>query len=370
MAYDVYGIRFLFHAADLGVDFSSSATLGHQFLFADQVDLAEALAACRGERSPEVATEIYRDCAGYVDGVLRFLGAGHVDSIDASEYEDATVVHDLSVPIPPELEEHYSVVIDGGTLEHVFDFPTAIRNSMRMVRDGGHLILNVPVNNFPGHGFYQVSPELLFRVLSPRFGYRILDAVVMELYHPRHRWYRVLDPAVVGHRVMFRSHSRTLMFVLAERIGPVPEFDPPPSQSDYSTEWDRVSAPIPPPVETSPTPVVQANSSSPAEASVGAAGGLADRAKGLAQRSLPDPVLRSLSTAKHTLPVRVQQSRRYRRLKEWAVWAIPRAGVHPHYSRARSGFEPVHEPWTASAHGLRPPAHDDTDMPPPMYGQP
>ena len=56
------------------------------------------------------------------------------------------------------------MVIDGGLLEHVFDFPTAIRNCMRMVRQGGHLILNLPVNNFPGHGFYRFSPELVFRV--------------------------------------------------------------------------------------------------------------------------------------------------------------------------------------------------------------
>jgi SAM-dependent methyltransferase len=370
LAYDVYGIRFLFHAADLGADFSSPATLGHLFLFADQRDLAEALAACRGADSPKMANEIYRDCAGYVDGVLRFLGAGHVDSIDASEYEDATVVHDLSVPIPPELEGRYSVVIDGGTLEHVFDFPTAIRNSMRMVREGGHLILSVPVNNFPGHGFYQVSPELLFRVLSPRFGYRVLDAVVMELYHPRHRWYRVLDPAAVGHRVMFRSHSRTVMFVLAERIGPVSEFNPPPSQSDYSIEWERVSACVSAPSETSPTLAMQGNSISPTGASDGTQPGLADRAKGLAQRNLPAPVLRSFSTARHTLPARLRQSRRYRRLREWIVWAIPRAGAHPHYSRAQSGFEPVHEPWTASVHGLRLPADREADAPPPMYGQP
>ena len=55
------------------------------------------------------------------------------------------------------------MVVDGGTLEHVFDYPTALRNAMRMVRVGGHLILNAPVNNFPGHGFYQISPELFFR---------------------------------------------------------------------------------------------------------------------------------------------------------------------------------------------------------------
>ena len=63
--------------------------------------------------------------------------------------------------MPPALRERFSVVIDGGLLEHVFDFPTAIRNCMRMVRQGGHLILNLPVNNFPGHGFYKFGPGLV-----------------------------------------------------------------------------------------------------------------------------------------------------------------------------------------------------------------
>ena len=366
MAYDGNGIRFLFHAADLGVDFSRTATLGHLFLYGDEVDLAEALTACRGEKSPEMASKIYRDCAGYVDGVLSYLGADHVDSIDASDYEDAAKVHDLNVPIPRELEEQYSVVVDGGTLEHVFDFPTAIRNAMRMVSVGGHLILNVPVNNFPGHGFYQVSPELLFRVLSPRFGYRIHDAVVIELNHPRPRWFRVLDPAAVGHRVMFRSHSRTVMYVLAQRIGPVCEFSPPPTQSDYTTEWERVDTPVQQAAEHSPIPTAQTSVLSPTSAAVsGPSRTFAGRAKGVARRNLPDPLVRTLWNAKQ----RILQSRRYRRLRAWMVWAVPRMGSHPHYSRARTGFEPVHEPWTAAPRP-RPHARHEAGAPDPVFAQP
>jgi hypothetical protein len=370
VAYDVHGIRFLFHAADLGVDFSNAATLGHLFLFADEVDLAEALAACRDQRSPALAARIYRDCAGYVDGVLRYLGADHVDSIDASSFEDATVVHDLNVPIPSELEEKYSVVVDGGTLEHVFDFPLAIRNAMRMVRVGGHLILNAPVNNFPGHGFYQISPELLFRVLSPRFGYRVHDAVVMELYHPLHRWFRVRDPGAAGRRVMFRSHSRTVIYVLAERIGPVPELTPPPTQSVYATEWDRVGTPSTPAAETIEAPPAASMASPPGSPSALSRTGLVDRVKRVALQTLPAPMLRILSDAKHTVPVRVRESRRYRRLKVWAVWAVPKIGVHPHYSRAPYGFEPVHEPWTASAPRVRPMVRREADAPSPKYGEP
>ena len=100
---------------------------------------------------------------------------------------------------------------------------------MRMVRVGGHLILNVPVNNFPGHGFYQISPELLFGRFPQRFGYRFsMTRSCWSSTIPDPSGSGVIDPAAVGHRVMFRSHSRTVIWVLAERIGPVPEFQSPP----------------------------------------------------------------------------------------------------------------------------------------------
>ena len=384
MAYDVYGVRFLLHAADLGVDYTSTATLGHLFLFAGQADVAEALAACRGVKSPEVAASVYRDCAGYVDGILRYLGANHVDSIDASDYEDATVVHDFNAQIPPELEERYSAVVEGGTLEHVFDVSTSFRNTMRMVQQGGHLILNMPVNNFPGHGFYQFSPELLFRLLSPRFGYRILDALVMDLYHPWPRWFRAADPATIGRRLQFRSHSRTVMYVLAERIGPVPEFSPPPMQSDYTTEWGHLGTQTAR-AQNRPTPATLLNSS-PSPASVSALRtAITDRATAMARRivptriqpaivmagrTLPTRIKRDMAMARRSLLARIQQSRRFRRLKMWVVWIIPRVGAHPHYAAARPGFEPVHEPWTAPAPQLPRRFHRESDLPPPRYGEP
>ena len=99
MGVNVFGVRFLLHAADLGANFDNTATLGHLWLSCDTADIAEALTACRGE-SPEVAAAVFRDCARFADGIFRYLGAQRVDSIDASDYQGATLVHDLNVPIP------------------------------------------------------------------------------------------------------------------------------------------------------------------------------------------------------------------------------------------------------------------------------
>jgi hypothetical protein len=113
-----------------------------------------------------------------------------------------------------------------------------------------------------------------------------------------------------------------------------------------------VIAPVSPPAETILTPAMLGNSTAPAGASGSALAGLVDRAKGPAQRNLPGPAPWSLCYARHTLPLRIRQSRRYPALEAWTVWAIPRAGLDPPYSGAQSGFQPVHEPSTASVHGL------------------
>ena len=109
---------------------------------------------------------------GYAEEFLKRLGAKETISIDASAYEGASLVHDMNLPIGDDLKRRFSVVIDGGTLEHVFNFPVAIKNCMQMVDVGGHFFVHTMANNFMGHGFYQFSPELFYRVFSPENGFR------------------------------------------------------------------------------------------------------------------------------------------------------------------------------------------------------
>src|SRR5262249_50656134 len=97
-----------------------------------------------------------------------------VESIDFSNNEGATIVHDLGQPLPTDLHARFDLAVDGGTLEHVFNFPVAIANLMRLVKVGGIAYTNGPCNNLCGHGFYQFSPELMYRVFSASNGFEIL----------------------------------------------------------------------------------------------------------------------------------------------------------------------------------------------------
>lgn len=232
-------LSFVAAARASGVSFASSATLGRQAVVFPRKDFlaAFATAGC----SP--ATPPPRIVRGWLDPVLQDLGAEEVVTIDASPYEGASHIHDMNTEIPEELVDRFSVVIDSGTLEHIFDFPTAIRNCMRMVKPGGHLLIITPTNNEAGHGFYQFSPELFFRVLAPRYGFEVEQMLLRDKGPRVTHWYEVSDPDAVGSRAQYRSRAVTYLYLRARRIGPVPPLDPPPQQSDYTAHWQQRGQP-------------------------------------------------------------------------------------------------------------------------------
>ncbi len=90
------------------------------------------------------------------------LGFDEVHTMDVSPYQGASHIHDLNKPLPAELAGQYDAVLSGGTLEHVFDIANALRCVAAMVKVGGTVICDAPMNNWIDHGFYQLSPTLKF----------------------------------------------------------------------------------------------------------------------------------------------------------------------------------------------------------------
>jgi SAM-dependent methyltransferase len=100
---------------------------------------------------------------GYISGeaLFRQLGFEKIDVLDVSTFEGATIQFDLnSDETPVNLVERFDVIIDHGTLEHVFHLPNALRNLFRMLRAGGRVVHSAPSGNFFDHGFYMFQPTL------------------------------------------------------------------------------------------------------------------------------------------------------------------------------------------------------------------
>lgn len=237
MGLDSTAVKFLLSARARGCVFSRTATLGRQSLFLSPESLREVLANGGVDVSAERATQLLIEGDGFCEPLLRLLGATDTSSIDFSPYQSATITHDLNQPVPESLRRRFSLVLDGGTLEHVFNFPRAMANCMEMLEVGGHFLGISPANNFMGHGFYQFSPELYFRVFSPGNGFESPRIILYQDHWPVHDWYEVSDPEVVKSRVTLVNRHPTLMLIQARKTEDVPLFSPIPQQSDYAAWW-------------------------------------------------------------------------------------------------------------------------------------
>lgn len=243
--------RVLWDARRAGVSFARTLLVGRQSLNLHAQELAAFrrehrafFGAGAGSAPPLQDYAFY----GYAEPFVReFLGAATVDVLDYSDYEGAQLIHDLNTPVPEAWHGRYDAVIDGGTLEHIFGFPTAIANLMRMVRPGGRLFLFLPANNLCGHGFYQFSPELMFRVFTEANGFALARLRLWEAgtpgveLTPARGVYDVRDPEEVGDRVGLMTRGPVTMIVEAEKRADVPLFQAPPLQSDYVGHWSRAS---------------------------------------------------------------------------------------------------------------------------------
>ena len=156
-------LRFLLDEGRKAAWHGNLLTLGRQDIAFSSVDLCRA-AAEQGYalRSAEIASRHHGDRQHADDvSVFRALGFESVSVLDASEYENPTVVHDLNDPaLPAPLLDSFDLVLDAGTLEHVFDIPCALRSICRMTRQGGRIIHISPASNCVDHGFYSFSPTL------------------------------------------------------------------------------------------------------------------------------------------------------------------------------------------------------------------
>jgi hypothetical protein len=228
--------KFLSYATTKGVSFSDTIMLGRQELFVTPSEFRNNLS--QFNISHAKLPESFQ--GQFAEPLFQALGSTVIDSMDISTFEKATVIHDLNLPIPETLKRKYTVVFDGGTLEHVFHFPQAIKNCMDMLQVNGHFISITPTNNQCGHGFYQFSPELFFSLFEAKHGFKIkMIAIGVDTPHTGLReWYEVASPHVVKRRVTLSNSLPTYLMIIAQKVGDTENVHLRPMQSDYQLIWE------------------------------------------------------------------------------------------------------------------------------------
>lgn len=233
--------------------FSGTAlTLGRQTVQAtpDQMRLLFAQAGVQPaavEAKVDTATTAVRAHGGdFIRDIdfLRMLGFDTVQAMDISDFEGAEVLWDLNRPIPDRLAGSCDFLVDGSTLDNIFDPATGLKNIARLLRPGGRCFLINLGNCSPEFGGipYTMFNPLWFYDFFAWNGFEscevythVMDqeaATPFALSHDHAA--RVWDPGLV--RPIASPHSLAVC-VLAEK-GADSTWDRTPTQHAYRSEED------------------------------------------------------------------------------------------------------------------------------------
>jgi len=154
------------------------------------------------------------------ESFMRHLGVHAIKAIDVSDYEGAEIVHDLTIPIPSELENISDFIVDGSTLDNVWDPALALKNLARMTRPGGRIVsVNMASNTY---GPYTIlSAPRVFDFFAENEWRDIRVYIQVSKPEGPFNIFR-LDPSVIGMESM--EHVRNLpstytmgLFFVAEK---------------------------------------------------------------------------------------------------------------------------------------------------------
>jgi SAM-dependent methyltransferase len=177
---------------------------------------------------------------GHAEPLLMYIGARTTQSLDISNFEGATIIHDMNDPIPDDLVEKFDCIIDGGTLEHIFNFPQAIDNVKKMLKIGGMFFSINGANNQLGHGFYQFSPELFWRIFGQDSGFVVRRMRLVPMSSTT-KPIDLEDPAGQRQEIGPTPIAMYLM-VAAQKMAAPRDGKQHIFQSDYAVAWKRSGA--------------------------------------------------------------------------------------------------------------------------------
>ncbi len=225
MGIDVHALNFLRHTRKKKL-LGDTITIGRQWLHVSEPAVKELVRTKPHYRNHRYCEEL----------LVEYFGATKVESVDNSDYEGATHIHNMNESIPKGLCQTFDTVIDAGCTEHVFNAPQALKNCSLFCKPGGQIIHILPANNFCGHGFWQFSPELFFSLYSATNGYAETEVFLADLWDTK-RWFQVNQPRN-GERV--KVSSSTGLYVLVRTVLERADFSHSNvQQSDYVHEWEK-----------------------------------------------------------------------------------------------------------------------------------
>lgn len=160
--------------------------MGRQFVYATEAEVRKmarnrnvSLAETEVTLSPQPALAQKKYLSD--DSLFALLGFSKLVRLDANNFENVEELLDLnSNVLPDHLRQGFDVVLDFGTLEHVFHLPNCLDLIRSMVRPGGRILHFTPTSNALDHGFYSLSPTFFADYYSIN-GYTLNSILLCDL---------------------------------------------------------------------------------------------------------------------------------------------------------------------------------------------
>ena len=130
---------------------------------------------------------------GYCENLFKDIGFNSVESLDYSLYEGASIIHNFNTPVSKNLHGKYNLIMDGGTIEHLFNIPQVCENIINLLDINGVYVSVIPNNNLSGHGIYQFSPEFFLSAFSRKYGMEVQELYLAKVESDFTDWINVND---------------------------------------------------------------------------------------------------------------------------------------------------------------------------------
>ena len=147
---------------------------------------------------------------------MQLLNGNCVDSIDNSNYEEASIIYNLNLPYNS--SKKYQYIYDGGTIEHIFNIPQVIENVINMLDIDGLFVSVTCNNNFSGHGMYQFSPEFFLSSLNKKYGMEIEAIYIGKVHTKFEEWIDVNDYKGGRNCSKFDTNDPVYILTIARKI--------------------------------------------------------------------------------------------------------------------------------------------------------
>lgn len=182
---------------------------------------------------------MHKQFSGFCEPFLKELGFETVDSIDNSAFEGATIIHNMNKPIP--YMQPYDFILDGGTIEHIFNTPQVCENIINLLNVGGVYLSITPNNNFSGHGIYQFSPEFYLSAFSEEYGMNVLELYLAKVGTGIEEWINVNSYQGGRNTSSFHTNDEVYIIAIIQKVSTERKslIYQSPNQYSYELDWKR-----------------------------------------------------------------------------------------------------------------------------------